>query len=506
MTEKWNKYLSNQNKKISKLQDTYDRLKKSGTADEIKQASKELQKAKMNLTLRNKYYKEMVDVTTDKLAHVNEIAVQYINGQIPNIYTINYNDAYKDQVEGIKGISYNLVDEHTVAHLVKTNKLDLPSKTINIPKDKRWNTKQINSAVLQGILQGESINKIANRLLPIVENNSVASVRTARTMTTSAENKGRMDRITNLTEQGLELEKTWLATSDSRTRESHLHINGETIKTTDEFSNGLQYPGDPNGDPSEVYNCRCTLITNVLGLKGQKIEQETATETTEMEEITTRQGAIDFLNTIFATVEKNVSRVDEQLLCESMTQLQRLNSRFKVLKADNKGIFSTKSRGRAEAFVSYAYNNNPQETNLNLCSKYFRDREDFRRNQVSAREAKWAMPFDDDYISVYAVTHEYGHALELEVCKKRQEWGGILGENYVDDPRRELAKREQEIRKEIVQIAKDKNSEFNLSENISQYGASNDAEFFAETFANSQCGKPNELGNAMLEWLKKEGF
>ncbi len=26
------------------------------------------------------------------------------------------------------------------------------------------------------------------------------------------------------------------------------------------FSNGCMYPGDPDGKPSEVYNCRCTMI------------------------------------------------------------------------------------------------------------------------------------------------------------------------------------------------------------------------------------------------------
>ena len=47
---------------------------------------------------------------------------------------------------------------------------------------------------------------------------------------------------------------------DDRTRPSHLELDGERRDLDEEFSNGLQYPGDPDGDPSEVYNCRCTMV------------------------------------------------------------------------------------------------------------------------------------------------------------------------------------------------------------------------------------------------------
>ena len=59
---------------------------------------------------------------------------------------------------------------------------------------------------------------------------------------------------------GIEIQKEWVCTHDDRTRPSHLELDGERRDLDEEFSNGLQYPGDPNGDPSEVYNCRCTLV------------------------------------------------------------------------------------------------------------------------------------------------------------------------------------------------------------------------------------------------------
>jgi Mlc titration factor MtfA (ptsG expression regulator) len=59
---------------------------------------------------------------------------------------------------------------------------------------------------------------------------------------------------------------------------------------------------------------------------------------------------------------------------------------------------------------------------------------------------------------------------------------------------------------EIVEIARENNPEFSLKANISIYGASNKSEFFAEVFANSQLGAPNELGKAADQWLKKKGY
>jgi SPP1 gp7 family putative phage head morphogenesis protein len=267
LEEKWFQFMRIQGEKVKAMQDEYYAIKKTGDKKAIEEYGKKLGIEKRNLTLKNAYYKEMVDETTTKIAQTNQIAVAYINNQMPDIYAINFNDAYKNAVKGFQGISYTLVDEHTVRDLVKDNRLRLPKKKVNIPKDKRWNAKQLNSSMLQGILQGESIDDMATRILPVVDNNMTASYRTARTMTTNCENKGRQDRLDDLSDQGLDIEKTWLATDDERTRESHMLMDGETVPYDEEFSNGLMYPADENGDPSEVYNCRCTMTTNILGWK-----------------------------------------------------------------------------------------------------------------------------------------------------------------------------------------------------------------------------------------------
>lgn len=164
-------------------------------------------------------------------------------------------------------ITFSLVDEKTVKRLVDDGDIELPYKDLDKIKDKRWNTKQMSSKLLQGILNGDPVDKIAQSLIGIVSNNEAAAMRNARTMVTGAENRGRLDSYNELDEQGVVQKKKWIATPDDRTRESHLEIDGEEVDIDDKFTNGLDFPGDPSGDPSEVYNCRCTMVDRIVGFR-----------------------------------------------------------------------------------------------------------------------------------------------------------------------------------------------------------------------------------------------
>lgn len=266
ISEKWNAYMKRSNEKISAIQLKYQRTLKNGSKSEINAIKKELQLALQGQTLQNAQYQKMIDATAKKITAVNETALAYVNRQMPEIYSINYN-AVAPQVNQIAGISFDLVDEHTVKNLVKKNPHLIPYKGIKHERDYLWNKKKINSSVLQGILQGESIPKISKRLLPIVDNNRDSAIRNARTMTTSAENKGRYDSYKELELQGVILEKEWSATGDDRTRESHLELDGVSVPVDETFPNGLMYPADPSGSPEEVWNCRCSMGTKIIGFK-----------------------------------------------------------------------------------------------------------------------------------------------------------------------------------------------------------------------------------------------
>lgn len=217
--------------------------------------------------MSGKHWTDMKKEASEQLLKINQTATAYVNDQLPTVYVRNYNQIANGINGQIKGYSFELVDASTVRRLATDDKTLLPYKYIDGVKDVRWNTQKVNSEILQGILQGDSIPNMAKRLRAVTEMNRNSAVRNARTACTSAENKGRMDMIEEAEDKGVHVKKGWMATKDDRTRETHADLDGVFVDPDEEFDNGLQYPGDPNGDPSEVYQCRCTLIYKVIGFE-----------------------------------------------------------------------------------------------------------------------------------------------------------------------------------------------------------------------------------------------
>ena len=207
-----------------------------------------------------------------QLLNANQTATAYINGELPEVYALNYN-ALADTVDGVGGYSFTLTDADTVRHLATTDTSLLPFRELDPAKDIPWNMKKINSQVLQGVIQGESILKIAKRIGNVQEMNKAAAIRSARTIVTGAENKGRMDSYKRAQDDGIILEKKWLAAIDSRTRDWHIDLNGVSLPIDKPFHNDfgdIMFPGDPSADGANVYNCRCTLVSKVKGFKKVK--------------------------------------------------------------------------------------------------------------------------------------------------------------------------------------------------------------------------------------------
>ena len=120
------------------------------------------------------------------------------------------------------------------------------------------------------------MDKIASRLSKVTGMNETAAIRNARTMVTGAENKGRQDSYARATADGIILQKEWISTNDSRTRHSHAVLDGAIVDQDKKFDNGLLYPGDPNGRPEEVWNCRCALAAVVKGFKKAQVQKAMA--------------------------------------------------------------------------------------------------------------------------------------------------------------------------------------------------------------------------------------
>ena len=237
-------------------------------------------------------YNDMINQLAQDMSHTNQMAMAALGDRLPDIYAVNANyAAYEVSKEAGMNLSFTMYDHNTVEKLVKEDSDLLPKPRVSIPEDERWNRGKIRSALTQGILQGDSIPNISKRLQQVTDMNRRAAVRNARTMCTSAQNAGRLARYNEAEDKyGLMFDKVWIATHDSRTRDSHKAIDGEEVSKDEPFSNGLMYPADPDGEPEEVYNCRCTMKSLYTGKKGhetddvEKFDQKKSFEEYEKEQ------------------------------------------------------------------------------------------------------------------------------------------------------------------------------------------------------------------------------
>ena len=249
----WKDFTKKHGAKAEELHNALLAARHSGDSAAIKDAKEKYQAEMKRITTGDKRYKQMVQETADKLAHIDKLTYDMANNVLGDVYAVNYND-----INIPAGYSFKLVDSKTVSGLALGE--------IDLLKDERWNKQRLNGEIMQGILRGESMDKIANRISPMVDGNRAAAIRNARTAVTHAENQGRLDSMVAAEKEcGLIYEKQWIATNDSRTRESHAEMHGETVPLDEPFTNGLMCPADPDGDPEEVFNCRCTMNRVLVG-------------------------------------------------------------------------------------------------------------------------------------------------------------------------------------------------------------------------------------------------
>lgn len=213
---------------------------------------------------RGDRWKAVRQSCVDQIHRANETVTRRINGERRAVFQNSANYSAYQIERGTQGaISFSLYDSAAVTRLLEHNKKMLPDLKIGKRRDDSWNGRGIQNAITQGIIQGEGIPDIAKRIAQQTgERNRAALTRQARTSMTGAQNMGRLAAMEDAKEKGIRVQKKWIATLDKKTRDAHAELDGQVVDADQPFVvNGMEImcPGDPNADPSLVYNCRCTL-------------------------------------------------------------------------------------------------------------------------------------------------------------------------------------------------------------------------------------------------------
>ena len=460
-----------------------------------------------------KRFAEMKEQCAKQLLNVNQTALAYVNGELPEVYAINYN-AIERAVDGVGGYSFTLVDADTVRNLAVTDTSLLPYKELDPAKDIPWNMKKINAETLQGILQGESMDKIAKRILSVQEMNKTQAIRSARTIVTGAENKGRQDSYARATADGIILQKEWIATNDSRTRHSHAALDGAIVDQDKKFDNGLMYPGDQSGRPEEVWNCRCTVAAVVKGFKKAQVQKATAEKQEEFVPAKTQKEAEQYAKRFADEVSYNGISVENcNEINRTLDDLQRkypskkyskiVGERQNAIASANYGTLSINGSkiGSKEAIEkSEAVRKWDQYMLESLKAKYPRKMPPDVAKKVEKLEQN--LRFDRFSIShTYgtraAIAHEYAHTLSDQYFGMIN--GVVANQNAKSEECLGIIRKIDETRKKAWETGD--------IFSVSKYAATDDDEFFAEVFAMREMGeKIPDYFDEMLEEALKNGI
>ena len=237
-------------------------------------------------------WQAMLQTLAEDATMCNMKARSIVYGFEPDAYATNFNYG-TFCVEASSGVdtSFTLYSRETVERLVRDDPKLLPDPRPNGKlaqmlaenKDMRWNMQKLNSAILQGVIQGESIPKIAKRVETVGQMNHKQAIRAARTAMTGAQNAGRVDAAKRAEEMGIGTVLVWTATIDMRTRYDHRQADGQRHRPGEAFDVGgykLKFPGDPEAPAEQVCNCRCTLIP-----QNAKHQYAVHTERTDLSQI-----------------------------------------------------------------------------------------------------------------------------------------------------------------------------------------------------------------------------
>ncbi len=227
----------------------------------------------------NRQFRELADRINEQNYNsrllLDTIKPDAIAKRYEQLYTLVGADFAREQYNRLKGFDPDLLtkEEDTwynyMRHYVK-NRL---WKRIEAVNQTSINTagRIINGVLEQSVTEGLGAYETATRIKKgLIEEgikyNQWRALRIARTEIMTASNAGSFE---GAKATGEALQKYWIPTYDSRSRDTHMAVEAQNPKMMNEtFQVGayqMQHPGDPAGGAEEVINCRCSIAYNVIG-------------------------------------------------------------------------------------------------------------------------------------------------------------------------------------------------------------------------------------------------
>lgn len=255
---------------------------------------------------------------------------------------------------------------------------------------------------------------------------------------------------------------------------------------------------------------------NIQKYQDKSVELQNQIENDRIQDINDCQRIIEKQGIKFD--KESFAKIDEQLLIENTKQFNDLINKYPFMKefVKNKNITFLAETLAPNTIGSCGHSYDMSTIKISLSKKFFKNYDELEKMSIEGINNFTKMPADESKAILYTLNHEIGHFIENILIDKFNKENVALYSNMVNKLKhansttsiRNIIRNYEtnitdNISAEIYEIAQKNNNKFNIADNLSKYGKESSQEFFAECFANLESGKPNELGNAMKEYLEK---
>lgn len=249
------------NEKVKGFQADIDLLDQALSQDGLDDATKALlQSQKRSKVYQQQYQKALqgqVGGILDKLHGDNYATIEaYLKGCYDDGYIGTMYDIAKQGVPVIAPIDQAAAVKAILTDSKVSNGL-YNALGVDVAKLKKTITQEISRGIASSLPYRDIARNIGNVSgAPLSRAKTIARTEGHRIQQTSSRDAQYAAKA-----KGADVVKQWDAALDGRTRDSHRRVDGEIRELDEKFSNGLMFPGDPNGGAAEVVNCRCTANT-----------------------------------------------------------------------------------------------------------------------------------------------------------------------------------------------------------------------------------------------------
>jgi SPP1 gp7 family putative phage head morphogenesis protein len=188
---------------------------------------------------------------------------------LKDIYELSYySTGFALESESQVKLSYAMINKEVVNQSVQN---PISGLTLNdrLEKNRIELIYRVRQEITQGLILGESYQKIAKRLKDTFEGDVKKSIRVAQTEAHRIKNTARYESLQHAQAKGIELKKVWVSTLDKKTRDRHRSLDGQKVDVDQPFKSGgaeAMYPSG-FGVASQDVNCRCTFISVLDGFE-----------------------------------------------------------------------------------------------------------------------------------------------------------------------------------------------------------------------------------------------